>query len=145
MAADTAADWIARATSRTSTKSRYPDRSGIRTWCSPCSSARRRPSESRPNSEAVGEPGPTTSKTRSTAAFSPEEITSSVPASLDTPYGPTGRGSAVSGIGAPAGIGPYSAAEPTCTSRAGSRLRRIASQTVATASVLALINARDVP
>ncbi len=145
VAAETAAAWIARATSLTSTKSRYPDRSGIRTWDSSRSSARRSPSASRPNSEAVGAPGPTTSNTLSTAASSPEASTSSVPASFETPYGPTGRGSALSDTGTPPGTGPYSAAEPTCTSRAGSRLRRIPSQTVATASVLARISVRELP
>ncbi len=81
-------------------------------------------------------PGPTGEKTLSTTASRPEPRTSSVAASLLTPYGPPGRGMASSAVDEPGCEGPYSEEQPTWTSRAVQLLRRIASQTVATATVL---------
>lgn len=98
--------------------------------------ARRIASASLPSGEPAGVPGPTGEKTRSTTASRPEPRTSSVAASLLTPYGPPGRGIASSAVEEPGCEGPYSDEQPTWTSRAVQPLRRIASQTVATATVL---------
>lgn len=93
----------------------------------------------------MGVPGPTGEKTRRTTASRPEPRTSSVAASFDTPYGPPGRGTASSAVEEPGWLGPYSEAQPTWTRRAPQPLRRRASQTVATATVLCRVRSRAPP
>lgn len=94
---------------------------------------------------AAGVPGPTGEKIRSTTASSPEPSTSSVAASLLTPYGPPGLGTASSAVDDPGWLGPYSAAQPSWTSRAPQPLRRSDSQMVATATVLCRVSSRAPP
>lgn len=144
-AAESEAACTARATSRTSTKSRCTPRPLSLSSPSPACMARRIASARRPSGEPAGVPGPTGENTRSTTASSPEPRTSSVAASFDTPYGPPGRGTASSAVEEPGWLGPYSEAQPTWTSRAPQPLRRRASQTVATATVLCRVRSRAPP
>ncbi len=144
-AAESEAAWTARATSRTSTKSRCAPRPPSFSSPSPDCMARRMASARRPSGEPAGVPGPAGEKTRRTTASSPEPRTSSVAASLLTPYGPPGRGTASSAVEEPGWLGPYSALHPICTRRAPQPLRRRASQTVATATVLWRVSSRAPP
>lgn len=95
--------------------------------------------------DPAGVPGPTGEKTRNTTASSPEPSTSSVAASLLTPYGPPGLGTASSAVDDPGWLGPYSAAQPSWTRRAPQPLRRSDSQMVATATVLCRVSSRAPP
>ncbi len=112
------ASTAARATSRTSTKSRYADRSPSRSTASGSGPASRNRAATRPGSPVGGAPGPTGLPTRSTTASRPEAATATVPASLVAPYGPSGRVAAASVALVPGSPGPYSAADPRCTRRA---------------------------
>lgn len=59
--------------------------------------------------------------------------------------GTAGAGTASSAVEEPGWLGPYSALQPTCTRRAPQPLRRRASQTVATATVLCRVSSRAPP
>lgn len=144
-AAEREAACTARATSRTSTKSRCTPSPASLSSPSPDCMALRIASARRPSGDPAGVPGPTGEKTRSTMASRPEPRTSSVPASLLTPYGPPGRGTASSAVEDPGWEGPYSEAQPSWTRRAPQPLRRRASQTVATATVLCRVSSRAPP
>lgn len=144
-AAEREAACTARATSRTSTKSRCTPSPLSLSSPSPDCIARRMASARRPSGDPAGVPGPTGEKTRSTTASSPEPSTSSVAASLLTPYGPPGLGTASSAVDDPGWLGPYSAAQPSWTRRAPQPLRRSDSQMVATATVLCRVSSRAPP